>query len=98
MGYRIDYKPASRVRRREKDRFGSVLLSGLFFLFFLFMVKIVWPSGWDVLTGLIFSGDLAVTAAAVENLALQLDMGVPAEDAFLSFFRTIMEGSAVAAY
>lgn len=97
MGYRIDYQPVRKIRGAEKRRSRRAALTGVFFLLFLFGVQILWQEGGQVLRGLLFPGDAAVTAAAMEDLVQQLGAGVRVGEALELFCRRIMEGSGIAA-
>ena len=73
-------------------------MSGMFFLLFLIAVELFWPEGRNVIRGLLFSGDAEVAAEAMEELTVQLKLGMPVKDALVVFGRQILEGSSYAAY
>lgn len=92
MGYRIDYQPVRKLRGLEKRHHTVAAMTGLCFLLFLFGVEILWPEGWALLQQVVFSGDTSVTAAAMENLAGNLENGLSVREAITGFCRQILEG------
>ena len=63
------------------------------FLLFLSAVWQFWEEGKETVKGLLFSGDISVTAAAVDHFAQQLGNGECVKDAFVGFCETILEGA-----
>lgn len=92
MGYRIEYQPVRKLRGLQKRRCIRPALTGLFFLLFLLAVNLLWPEGQRILRGLLFSGDYAVTAAAMEDFSQNLETGFSLNEALFIFCRQIMEG------
>lgn len=90
MGYRVDYQPIKKVRGAEKMRSRVPFFTALCLLLFLLLVNSAWPRGAEVLRGLIFPGDAAVTAAALEDFTVELRSGQPLSGAFESFCRKII--------
>ena len=93
MGYRVEYQPLKKVRGVEKRTASVPVLTGLFLLLFLLLVNSTWPRGAEILQGLIFSGDTSVTAAALEELALELRAGEKLPSAFETFCRTVIQNA-----
>lgn len=93
MGYRVEYQPIRKIRNAEKRRSMAPALTGLCLLLFVFLVNSMWPRGAEVLRGLVFSGDTAVTAAALEEFAVELGAGEELSSAFVSFCRTVIENA-----
>lgn len=91
MGYRIEYQPIRKVRGVEKRTSRIAALTGSFFLGFLLLVNSVWSEGAEVMRGLLFSGDGAVTASAMEDFAIQLKAGKAFSNALETLCRTLME-------
>lgn len=90
MGYRVEYRPVKKVRRMEKRTVRLPALTALFFLLFLLLVNSIWPRGTEVLRGLAFSGDAAVTADALDVLAMELRAGEALPSALETFCRKVM--------
>lgn len=93
MGYRVDYPPIRKIRGAEKRRTAAPALTGLFLILFFFLVNSTWPRGAEVLQGLLFSGDTSVTAAALEEFALELRAGEELPSAFETFCRTVIQNA-----
>lgn len=91
MGYRVDYQPVKKVRGVEKRTARGPALTALFLLTFLLLVNSTWPRGAEVLRGLLFSGDAAVTAAALDDLAAELRSGEELDSALESFCRKVIQ-------
>lgn len=96
MGYRIDYCPVKKIRGAEKRRAGLPALTAACLLVFVLLVNCTWPKGSDVLRSLLFSGDLAVTASALEDFAVELRMGEQLQSALESFCRKVVQESEIA--
>ena len=96
MAYRIDYQPVKKLRGVQKRRSSRAAMTGSFFLLFLLGAGIFWPEGRAMLQGLLFSGDTAVTAAAMEDFVRELGEGTSVKEALFMFFRQIMEGRCLA--
>ena len=95
MGYRVEYQPVKKVRGAEKRTVWVPALTGLFLLLFLLLVNSTWPRGAEVLQGLIFPGDASVTAAALEELTVELRAGEELASAFETFCRTVIENAEI---
>lgn len=93
MGYRVEYRPVKKVRRVEKRTVRLPALTGLCLLLFVFLVSSFWPRGAEVMRGLVFSGDVAVTAAALEEMAGELRAGAGLSDAVETFCQKIIQGA-----
>lgn len=64
MGYRIHYHPVRKKHRAHFLRSGTLSLTALFFLLFLYAVYRFWPAGMQLLQALV--------SAAFYNMALFL--------------------------
>lgn len=93
MGYRVEYQPIKKVRNAEKRKAGLPALVGMCLLLFLILVNSVWPRGSEVLQRLIFPGDAAVTAAALEELATELHAGEELLSAVETFCRKVIQNA-----
>ena len=91
MGYRVEYFP-EKERAQEKTVQKSYVwrFCALFFALFLVLSISFWPEGRETLQKLLFSGDVAVTTAALENLAWELELGEPIGEALEGFCREII--------
>lgn len=93
MGYRVEYGPVKKVRGLEK-RFSRVsALTALFLLLFFLLAGNFWPRGAEVIRKLVFPGDPAVTASALEVMTDQLREGEELSDALHCFCVRILEGA-----
>ena len=97
MGYRIEYGSVRKVRRLEKRVSVRAAVAACCFLFFCLGVFAFWPEGADLLRRLVFPGDPAVTAAALEQLTIELHSGVNLTDSLRQFCIKVLEGAGVAA-
>lgn len=91
MGYRVEYETVSKVRRMEQKTARVPALTAAAFLLFLILVVNFWPKGKAVLQEILIPGDPAVTVAALEDLAEELETGAPLSDALENFCRTVVE-------
>lgn len=96
MGYRVDYQPIQKVRRMEKRIVRVPALAVLCFLLFLLMVNCMWPQGSAVLRKVIFPGDIAVTVAALDELAETLQNGASLQNALYAFCQSVIREGSVA--
>lgn len=97
MGYRVDYQPVKKVRGVEKRRIGVPALTGLFLLLFILLINSVWPRGAEVLRGLLFSGDISVATAALEDMAVELRSGEELSSAVETFCKKVIQEAEIAA-
>ncbi len=97
MGYRIEYDPVKKVRGMEKRVSGKAALTALCFLLFCILVCTFWPEGAQILRELVFSGDPAVTTAALEELTVELRAGLNVADSLRNFCLAILEGAELVA-
>ena len=85
MGYRVAYPLKMKLPRQKTGHTRRTLFTVIFLCIFLVTVAVAWPRGKAVLQGFLFSGDLAVTAAAFENMTSDLQAGMPFPDALEEF-------------
>lgn len=85
MGYRVTYPLKMRLPKQKTNHTRRTLLTIVFLCIFLTIVTVAWPRGKAVLQGMVFSGDLAVTAAALEDMTSDLQAGMPFADALEEF-------------
>lgn len=90
MGYRVEYEPMEKRKVEEKKSRRVPALTAAFLLFFFLLVHAFWPRGREVLGEILWPGDAAVTAAALEQFAQELRMGQPLGDAVEGFCREII--------
>ena len=93
MGYRVEYGPVKKVRGLEKRVSRRSALTGLCLLLFVLLVCTCWPEGAEALRKLVFPGDPAVTAAALEALTCELRSGEAVSDSLRNFCLQILEGA-----
>lgn len=90
MGYRVEYETVRKVRRMEQKTARLPALTAGAFLLFLILVGSLWPKGKEVLREMLIPGDPAVTVAALEDLAQELETGAELGDALENFCRTVV--------
>lgn len=93
MGYRVEYQSGKQVRETKKHRSCIPVLTAVSLLVFLLLVNAFWPRGAEVLQELLFPGDAAVTAAALEEFAMELRAGEELPDALATFCRTVIQNA-----
>ncbi len=98
MAYRVDYQPIKKIRGAEKRVAAAPALTALCLVLFFLLVHTVWPRGAQVLRGLLFSGDTAVTGAALELFAQDLRAGEAFSSALQTFCRTILAHAGFGSY
>ena len=96
MGYRVEYGPVKKVRGRDRLVSRKAAFAAVCFLLFLVLTVFFWPEGTQVLRRLVFSGDYAVTTAAIENLTKELQGGLSLTDSLRNFCLRILEGAGLA--
>ena len=85
MGYRVTYPLKMRLPRQKTNHIHRTFFTIVFLCLFLTIVTVAWPRGKAVLQGMVFSGDFAVTAAALEDMTSDLQAGMPFADALEEF-------------
>lgn len=84
MGYQIRYDETRGKQRHFTARLGvGLLVLGL-------LASCLWPRWADQLRQVVFPGDAAVTAAAMEELSQDLKTGVPLPQAWRQFCQSIL--------
>lgn len=91
MGYRIEYPSFGRQPCVRKA--GLLRMVIMMFGMFLLIVSVFWQEGRNLLLGLLFSGNLDETLAALETLSERLGEGAPLADAVTVFCREILNES-----
>ncbi len=95
MSYRVNYGSTGQAKRErgegtpENSQIPTLTLGIL--LAFLLLVSGLWPQGRALLQKVFWPGDSVTTAAALEGFALELQAGVPLEDAVEGFCREILQ-------
>jgi len=87
MSYRVEYQPAGQAKKGGSR---LIALTALCLLLFLLLLNGFWPRGAQVLREWVLPGDAAVTAAALEELAVELKSGEPISGALEDFCRRVM--------
>lgn len=96
MSYRIEYLTRERPCPPKKGPGRISVLTALCFLVCLTLFGCCWPHGRAVLRKLLIPGDPAVTTAAMESFALELQNGAGLSSAFLHFCRQVISGAGIA--
>ena len=96
MGYRVEYETVRKVRRMEQKtaRLPAMIAAAL--ILFFILVGFFWPEGKEALRNFLIPGDPAVTVAALEGLAEELETGAELGDALENFCRTVLQEDALA--
>ena len=92
MSYRIVYGPMPPVR--EARRSGPLrfqVLTALFLLLFVLLVRQAWPEGTQTLRRFLIPGEPTVTEEAFSGMIGEIRAGEPVGDAVTAFCRQIME-------
>lgn len=93
MGYRVDYAPAQRAFRSEgRFHLRIPVLSAVFFVIFVFLVRLYWREGTDILCSALFPGNLQAAGMALETFAQQLRMGESLGNCVEAFCREVIQG------
>lgn len=96
MGYRIDYEPVNRAFQiRTGRRLRVPLLSAVFFVIFLLLVRFCWVQGTDALRAMFFPGDWQVTGQALEALAENMRAGHTFSHSAAVFCREIIQEAGI---
>ena len=96
MGYRILYGSVKKARDLEKRVCRSAAMMGCLLVLFLLVISILWPEGSTMLRNLLYPGDPAVTASAIQVLMDDLSAGFGIYDAVSHFCIQILEGAGFA--
>ena len=91
MGYRIQYNPDQNVHITGKKFVHRLALATAFFIGV--GIWFVCPEITVTIRKILFPGDLAVTAAALEELTCDLRSGVEVVECLHNFCRHILEGA-----
>ena len=91
MAYRIDYAPATPVRKTGP---GKILhwqmMTAVFLLIFTFLVSQTWPEGTQKLRAYLLPGD-GTAEAAFQEFVTGVNAGEPVGEALTAFCRQIIE-------
>lgn len=92
MGYRIDYKFDGKDKNSKKG-WVPVLAAAAVICTLLVIMAVFFPEkGREILLEVFFPGDIAVTAASLNNMVEELKIGTPFIDAFRTFCRQVIAG------
>ena len=90
MGYRIEYQSVSKPDKTKK-RNHPFLIFALCALA-IQLLNTVLKEERALLLKIIFPGDAAVTVASLDNMLIQMKVGVSFLDAFRNFCRQVIAG------
>lgn len=92
MAYRIVYGPMPPVSREKNYKFLRIqMLTALFLLLFVLLVRQAWPEGTAVLRSMLLPGEPTVTEAAFSEMVIDIQSGEPVREAFTAFCRQIVD-------
>ncbi|HIR31183.1 MAG TPA: hypothetical protein IAB83_04145 [Candidatus Faecousia faecavium] len=89
MSYQVVY-PGNQEKQPKKSVPFALMLCG-WLLAFVILTVFFWPEGAQVMQKLLLPGDTAVTAAALEDFAAELQAGEQLSGALENFCRSILE-------
>ena len=96
MGYRIVYGPMPKPVRPKRERSIRIhMLTAVFLLLFVLLVKQTWPEGTDRLRSVFLPGKPGKTEQAVYVLLDEVRNGASVADAMTTFCRQIIENSEI---
>lgn len=96
MGYKVDYAPVDRAFRNKKnERICTPMLCAGFFVLFLFLVRLCWSRGVQVMQTLLIPEDLAFSLDALEAFADRLSAGESFGDSLFVFCHEIIQRAGV---
>lgn len=92
MSYRIVYGPKPKAARKKQAGSRRVqLLTAVFLIVFVLLVKSYWPAGNRKLQQIFLPGEPEVTQLALEEMIESLHSGADAGDAFTAFCQQIID-------
>lgn len=90
MSYQVVYPGNQEKQPKKKPAPFALMLCGCILAFVLLTVCF-WPEGAQMMQKLLLPGDAAVTAAALEDFAAELQAGEQLSGALENFCRSILE-------
>ncbi len=97
MGYRVEYVPERKSQKGRGHPLRLLVLTGLCLAAFLLLVNLFWPQGAQTLRSLLLPEKAAVTAAALEELAQELQAGQSSSGALEDFCWRVFQEAGFAA-
>ncbi len=94
MSYQVVYPGNPEKRPKKKPVPFSLMLCGWLLAFVVLTVRF-WPEGAQVMQKLLLPGDAAVTVAALEDFAAELQAGEQLSGALENFCRSILENGEI---
>ncbi len=92
MSYQVVYPGGQEKQPKKKPTSFVLMLCGCILAFVLLTARF-WPEGAQVMQQLLLPGDAAVTAAALEDFAAELQAGEQLSGALENFCRSILENA-----
>lgn len=90
LNYRIDYPGSEPKVCKIRGKYRLAVMTGVFFLAFLLLVKSFWPAGLDKLQSMFIPGG-AENRAAFRQMVAQLRNGTDLADALTVFCRQVID-------
>lgn len=92
MAYRIVYGPMpGNAAQKTAGSFRLHIMTAIFLVLFVLLVRQVWPEGTDMLRTFLLPGDPTANEQAVSSLIQDLRAGEAFADALTVFCRQIIE-------
>ena len=92
MAYRIVYGPMPKATSPGRQISLRIsMMTVVFLLLFVLLVKQTWPEGTDMLRSVLLPGEPGKTETAVQTLLEDMRNGEPVGDAVTAFCRQIIE-------
>lgn len=92
MSYQVVYPGGQEKQPKKKPTAFVLMLCGCILAFVLLTARF-WPEGAQAMQKLLLPGDAAVTAAALEDFAGELQAGEQLSGALENFCRSILENA-----
>lgn len=92
MAYRIVYGPMPKMVHPKREGYVRLqLLTAVFLLLFVLLVRQAWPEGTDMLRSILLPGEPGITEQSVQLMLEDIREGEPLGDAVAAFCRQIIE-------
>ena len=91
MSYSINYREPSVIKATDKRKKSRIpIMTAVFFLLFMLVVKAFWEKGDERLSRILWSQDLVVLERAVQYIFAAVEHGQPFPEAVQAFCREII--------
>ena len=91
MGYRIVYGKVSEIERQRRSSGNVQLMTAIFMMLGIMLVRSFWPEGTKMLRQLLLPGTMSATEEAFSQLMADLRIGAPIGEAVTTFCAYVIE-------